>query len=66
MKNKTRARKSTNNGQFYSVGLVENNNTFQVVDSFKLNRVNQYKQEWRRTNSRDVARMLKRGKLVVS
>lgn len=65
MKNKTPTKKtSTNRGRVFSVGLVEKGNTFQVVDSFELKRVNQFKQEWKRTNSRDVARMLKTTKLV--
>ena len=50
---------------FYSVGLVENNGVFKVVDGFEYKKVNQYAMDWERTDSRDLARALNRGKLVI-
>ena len=61
-------RKSTNRSaapNLYSVGLVEQNGTFRVVDGFEYKRVNQYARNWRRTDSRVLARALNRGKLVI-
>lgn len=65
----TKQRKSTNNRSpavnFYSVGLVESNGVFKVVDSFEFKRVNQFARNWQRTDSRDLARNLNKGKLVI-
>lgn len=64
----TKQRKSNNRSaapNFYSVGLVEQNGMFKVVDSFEFKRANQYTGNWRKTDSRDLARMLNRSKLVI-
>ena len=51
--------------KFYSLGVVEANGVFKVVDSYVLQRVNQYKRDWQRVDSREVARNMNRGKLVI-
>lgn len=66
MKNK--AKKSSmpsDSAKYYSVGLVEKDNKYAVVDAFILQRVNQYKAHWRRANARNVARSLNNGSWVV-
>lgn len=50
---------------FYSIGLVEENGKFKVVDSFEYKRVNQFSRSWRRTDARNLARSLNRGVLVI-
>lgn len=50
---------------FYSVGLVEQNGVFKVMDGFEYRKVNQYWADWRRTDSRELARAVNRGKLVI-
>lgn len=50
---------------FYSIGLVEKNGTFKIVDSFEYKRVNQFARTWQRTDARDLARNLNRGTLVI-
>lgn len=64
----TKQRKSNNRSpavNFYSVGLVEQNGVFKVVDSFEFKRINQFARNWQRTDSRDLARALNRSKLVI-
>lgn len=65
MKNKTvknnqknQKRRSASNVKLYSVGLVEEDNKYKLVDAFILQRINQYKQEWKRANARQVAKLL--------
>lgn len=56
---------SPDNSKFYSVGLVENNGTYKIVDTLMLQRVNQFKSAWKRVDSRNVSRALNRGTLVI-
>lgn len=60
---KSNSRSSAPN--FYSVGLVEKNGVFKLVDGFEYRRVNQFSRNWARTDSRELARELNRGKLVI-
>lgn len=54
-----------NRMKFYSLGVVENGGTFKVVDTYMLQKVNQHAQNWRKMDSREVARAMNRGKLLV-
>lgn len=54
-----------NQSKLYSLGILESKGVFKVVDSYMLQKVNQHKQNWRRTDSREVARAMNRGKLLV-
>lgn len=64
-----RKQKKSNNRSaapnFYSVGLVEQNGVFKLVDGFEYKRVNQFSRNWARTDSRLLARALNKGKLVI-
>lgn len=59
-------KKALNSSKYYTVGVVENNNQFQVVDTYQLKRVNQYKTNWQKVNARVVARKLNNGKILVN
>ena len=63
----SRNRRSVNsdNPRFYSLGVVENNGVYKVVDTLMLQRVNQFKTAWKRVDSRNVSRALNRGTLVI-
>lgn len=54
-----------NQSKLYSLGILENNGVFKVVNSYMLQKVNQHSQNWRKTDSREVARAMNRGKLLV-
>lgn len=54
-----------NQSKFYSLGVVENGGNFKVVDTYMLQKINQHKQNWRKVDSREVARAMNRGKLLV-
>lgn len=56
---------SPDNSKFYSVGMVETNGTYKIVDTLMLQRVNQFKSAWKRVDSRSVSRALNRGTLVI-
>ena len=62
-----KARKSTNRSRpnVYSVMVVEQNNNFELLDVFTLKGVNQYKETWEKTQSRELARRMNKGKLVI-
>lgn len=51
--------------QVYSALVVAENNKFKLLDAFELRCVNQYKKEWQKMPSRELARMMN-GKLVVN
>ena len=51
--------------KFYSLGVVENGGTYKVVDTYMLQKINQHKRDWRKVDSREVARAMNSGKLLV-
>lgn len=66
MKNTSKnSRNTQTQSKFYSLGVVETDGVFKVVDSYLLQKLNQYKQNWRKVDSREVARNMNRGKLVI-
>ncbi|MDP2692875.1 MAG: hypothetical protein Q8O88_04520 [bacterium] len=58
--------KNNKNQNVYSVGVLKNEDgTIKVYDALKLVKKNQYSSRWQKANSREVARELNRGKLVI-
>ena len=51
---------------FYTLTLEENEGNYRVLNAEKLQPINQHRSVFRRVNSRNLARQIKRGKLVIS
>ena len=53
------------NTKLYSLGMVENNGVYKIVDTLMYQPVNQFKAVWKKVDSRNVSRALNRGTLVI-
>ncbi len=61
----TRTNRPNSNAKFYSLGMVENNGVYKIVDTLMYQPVNQFSAVWKKVDSRNVSRALNRGTLVI-